>query len=235
TVHQVGDSNGWTIMSVNYERWASSRTFHVGDSLFFKYNKDFHDVTEVSHNDFKLCEPSKPLTRYETGSDTVILTKPGLQHFICGFPSHCDMGQKLQIHVLPASLGPVAAPNTIMGLLIVALSLFGFVRATSIYEVGDSNGWTTTVGFDYYKTWSSSKTFYVGDVLIFQYNKTFHNLMEVSFQDFESCNPNSPLTTYQSQYEPVILNRTGHYYFICDVPGHCESGQKLDVLVMPAS
>ncbi|KAG7573179.1 Phytocyanin domain [Arabidopsis suecica] len=125
--------------------------------------------------------------------------------------------------------------NTIMGLLIVALSLFSVVRATSIYEVGDSNGWTTTVGVDYYKTWSSSKTFYVGDVLIFQYNKTFHNLMEVSFQDFESCNPNSPLTTYQSQYEPVILNRTGHYYFICGVPGHCESGQKLDVLVMPAS
>ncbi|KAG7573178.1 Phytocyanin domain [Arabidopsis suecica] len=110
TVHQVGDSNGWTIMSVNYERWASSRTFHVGDSLVFKYNKDFHDVTEVTDNDFKQCEPSKPLTRYETGSDTVILTKPGLQHFICGFPSHCDMGQKLQIHVLPASLGPVAAP-----------------------------------------------------------------------------------------------------------------------------
>lgn len=125
--------------------------------------------------------------------------------------------------------------NTIMGLLIVALSLFGFVRATSLYEVGDSNGWTTTVGLDYYKTWSSSKTFYVGDVLIFQHNKTFHNVMEVSFQDFESCNPNSPLTTYHCQYEPVILNRTGHYYFICGVPGHCESGQKLDVLVMPAS
>ncbi|CAH8264150.1 unnamed protein product [Arabidopsis lyrata] len=111
TVHKVGDSDGWTIMSVNnYDEWSSSKTFQVEDSLVFKYNKDFHDVTEVTHNDFKLCEPSKPLTRYETGSDTIILTKPGLQHFICGFPGHCDMGQKLQIHVLPASLGPVAAP-----------------------------------------------------------------------------------------------------------------------------
>ncbi|XP_019093737.1 PREDICTED: mavicyanin-like [Camelina sativa] len=110
TVHKVGDSTGWTIMSVNYDAWASSRTFQVGDSLVFNYNKEFHDVTEVTHNDFKLCESTKPITRYQTGSDTIILTKPGLQHFICGSPSHCDLGQKLQIHVLPASLGPVAVP-----------------------------------------------------------------------------------------------------------------------------
>ncbi|EOA22162.1 hypothetical protein CARUB_v10002730mg [Capsella rubella] len=109
-VHKVGDSKGWTMIGVDYEAWASSRTFQVGDSLVFNYNKDFHDVTEVTHNDFKLCELSKPITRYETGSDTVTLTKPGLQHFICGFPGHCNLGQKLQIHVLPASLGPVAAP-----------------------------------------------------------------------------------------------------------------------------
>ncbi|XP_010513178.1 PREDICTED: mavicyanin-like [Camelina sativa] len=109
TVHKVGDSKGWTI-SVDYDAWASSKTFHVGDSLVFEYTKDFHDVTEVTHNDFKLCEASKPLSRYQTGSDTIALTKPGIQHFICGFPRHCNFGQKLQIHVLPASLGPVAAP-----------------------------------------------------------------------------------------------------------------------------
>ncbi|CAH2060059.1 unnamed protein product [Thlaspi arvense] len=110
TVHKVGDSSGWTIMGANYESWASSRTFQVGDSLVFEYNKDFHDVTQVSHNDFELCESSKPLAKYQTGSDTISLTKPGLQNFICGVPGHCDIGQKLQILVLPASLGPVAAP-----------------------------------------------------------------------------------------------------------------------------
>ncbi|CAG7880391.1 unnamed protein product [Brassica rapa] len=126
--------------------------------------------------------------------------------------------------------------NTIMTLLIVALSLIGLARSASFYEVGDTNGWTTKMGLDYYKTWSSSKTFYVGDSLIFQYNKDLHNVMEVSFKDYELCNPNSALATYHSEYEPVKLNRTGHYYFICGVPGHCECGQKLEVLVMaPAS
>ncbi|CAN6996876.1 unnamed protein product [Brassica rapa subsp. trilocularis] len=110
TVHNVGDSKGWTMMGVDYEAWASSRTFQVGDSLIFVYNKDYHDVNEVTPNNFQLCEPSNPLERYETGSDTVTLTNPGVHNFICGVPGHCDIGQKLQIVVLPASLGPVAAP-----------------------------------------------------------------------------------------------------------------------------
>ncbi|KFK31254.1 hypothetical protein AALP_AA6G088600 [Arabis alpina] len=110
TVHSVGDSSGWTIMDVDYKFWASSRTFQVGDSLVFNYNNDYHDVTEVTPNDFELCDPAKPLARYQTGSDIVSLTKPGYQQFICGVPGHCHMGQKLQILVQPASLGPVAAP-----------------------------------------------------------------------------------------------------------------------------
>uniref|UniRef100_A0A0D3BTA9 Phytocyanin domain-containing protein n=2 Tax=Brassica oleracea var. oleracea TaxID=109376 RepID=A0A0D3BTA9_BRAOL len=278
------------MMGVDYEAWASSRTFQVGDSLVFEYNKDYHNVNEITTNNFELCEPSNPLVRYETGSDTVTLTKPGVHNFICGVPSHCDIGQKLQIVVLPASLGPVAAPvprpvrspssfsspspslladspvnngpryqmgpapaphsaasdssakesaptmkTTIMSLLIVVLSLIGLAHAASFYEVGDFNGWTTKMGVAYYKTWSSSKTFHVGDALIFQYNKDIHNVIQVSFRDYESCNPNSALARYKSEYEPVKLNRTGHYYFICGFTGHCEAGQKLEVLVMPAS
>ncbi|ESQ51693.1 hypothetical protein EUTSA_v10017630mg [Eutrema salsugineum] len=110
TVHKVGDSKGWTMMDVDYKAWASSRTFKVGDSLVFKYNNEYHDVTQVTPHDFELCDPSKPLTRYQTGSDTVTLTKPGFHHFICGVPGHCDIGQKIDILVLPASLGSVAAP-----------------------------------------------------------------------------------------------------------------------------
>ncbi|CAF1921568.1 BnaA02g33490D [Brassica napus] len=77
TVHNVGDSSGWTMMGVNDKAWDSSRTFQVGESLVFEYNNGFHDVTEVTHNDLELCEPSKPLARYQTGSDTISLTKLG--------------------------------------------------------------------------------------------------------------------------------------------------------------
>ena len=46
TVHNVGDSKGWTMMGVDYEAWASSRTFQVRDSLIFENNKDYHDVRQ---------------------------------------------------------------------------------------------------------------------------------------------------------------------------------------------
>ncbi|XP_013616724.1 PREDICTED: mavicyanin-like [Brassica oleracea var. oleracea] len=85
TVHKVGDSSGWTMMGVDYQAWASSRTFQVGDSLVFEYNNEFHDVTEVTPHDFELCYSSNPLARYQTGSDTVTLTKPGFQHFILAY------------------------------------------------------------------------------------------------------------------------------------------------------
>ncbi|OMP05770.1 Cupredoxin [Corchorus olitorius] len=32
-VHKVGDSSGWTIGDIDYAQWASTTTFHVGDSL----------------------------------------------------------------------------------------------------------------------------------------------------------------------------------------------------------
>ncbi|KAG2332888.1 hypothetical protein Bca52824_004068 [Brassica carinata] len=128
--------------------------------------------------------------------------------------------------------------NTIMSLLIVALSLMGLARASSFYEVGDIRciyllihmyihicigsiyGSINTPSCVHFIPklmriqFNFVTTFYVGDSLIFQYNKDLHNLIEVSFKDYEL---------------------TGHYYFICGVPGHCECGQKLEVLVMPAS
>ncbi|KAG2285910.1 hypothetical protein Bca52824_045514 [Brassica carinata] len=90
------------MVSVNSEAWAAEnfsflKTFQVGDSLVFEYNNVFHDVIEVTHNDFELCQPSKPLAINQTGSDRISLTKPGYQNFICGVLGHCKIGQKLQI------------------------------------------------------------------------------------------------------------------------------------------
>ncbi|CAF1865061.1 unnamed protein product [Brassica oleracea] len=90
----------------------------VGDSLVSEYNKDYHDVTEATPNIFEQCEPSNnPLESYQTGSETVTLTKPRVQNFICGVPGPCDIGRKL---VLPTSLDrgaarfprPVGSPNS---------------------------------------------------------------------------------------------------------------------------
>lgn len=65
----------------------------------------------------------------------------------------------------------------------------------------------------------------------FKYNRQFHNVMEVSRQDFESCNSSSPILTYTTGYDSVELTAAGHHYFMCSIPGHCHAGQKLDIFV----
>ena len=55
--------------------------------------------------------------------------------------------------------------------------------------------------------------------------------MQVSREDFESCNVSSPMETYNTGRDFITLKRPGHYYYLCGVPGHCQAGQKLEVLV----
>ncbi|OMP06143.1 Plastocyanin-like protein [Corchorus olitorius] len=110
-VHKVGDSSGWTIMGdTDYTNWASARTFHVGDSLLFEYNSEFHDVVEVSHDDFQSCKGTSGIATYASGSDTITLERPGHYYFLCGVPGHCQIGQRVDILVQPAS--SINSPST---------------------------------------------------------------------------------------------------------------------------
>ncbi|KAM7250873.1 hypothetical protein ACFE04_022756 [Oxalis oulophora] len=116
---------------------------------------------------------------------------------------------------------------------IVMVSLFKVSVATD-YIVGDSEGWTSMGGVDY-KEWTFQKTFHVGDIIEFQYNNQFHNVKQVTEQDFLQCSPTSPISTYTTGSDKIVLEKPEHYYFLCGYPGHCEAGQKLDILVKPAS
>ncbi|XP_020553011.1 mavicyanin-like [Sesamum indicum] len=98
-VYKVGDSAGWTITGVDYEKWASAHTFKVGDTVDFKYDHQFHNVMEVSRQDFESCNSSSPILNYTTGHDSVKLTSGGHHYYLCGIPGHCAAGQKIDIFV----------------------------------------------------------------------------------------------------------------------------------------
>ncbi|GMJ10184.1 hypothetical protein like AT5G26330 [Hibiscus trionum] len=67
-VHKVGDSTGWTSLgNIDYLKWASAKTFYVGDSLFFEYNPQFHNVMQVTHNDYQSCNGTSVVASYTTG------------------------------------------------------------------------------------------------------------------------------------------------------------------------
>ncbi|XP_051141934.1 mavicyanin-like isoform X2 [Andrographis paniculata] len=108
--------------------------------------------------------------------------------------------------------------------------LFPFITQGSVYRVGDSPGWTIIGNVDYH-SWSSSKTFRVGDTLIFEYDPRFHNVLEVSRSDYHSCDSTAPIANYTSGNDTIVVRWPGHYYYVCGFVGHCQAGQKVDIRV----
>ncbi|GMI69953.1 hypothetical protein like AT5G26330 [Hibiscus trionum] len=117
--------------------------------------------------------------------------------------------------------------------LILMASLLQFSHA-SVYKVGDSAGWTTIGNIDY-KQWAATKTFKLGDIIIFEYNAQFHNVMRVTHSMYKACNTSAPLATYTTGNDSINITTKGHHFFFCGVPGHCQAGQKVDINVLRMS
>nr|GMD88320.1 mavicyanin-like [Ipomoea batatas] len=123
--------------------------------------------------------------------------------------------------------------NTI-GSVLVILMLWVPASMGAVYKVGDAAGWTTIGNVDY-KLWSATKTFQVGDVIVFEYNPQFHNVMQVTHPMYQTCNASSPIATHTTGNDSITINTHGHHFFLCGVPGHCQNGQKLDINVLRAA
>lgn len=107
---KVGDDSAWTI-GPNYVTWAANKELHPGDSLLFKYSNNFHDVLQVTKSDYDSCKTDSPLATYKSGNDIVSMSKPGSYYYLCGFPGHCQAGQKVAVVVLAATTPPHSAPS----------------------------------------------------------------------------------------------------------------------------
>ncbi|KAL9228745.1 hypothetical protein vseg_004293 [Gypsophila vaccaria] len=115
-----------------------------------------------------------------------------------------------------------------LGLLVLYLAI---PSIATVYTVGDSSGWT--LGVDY-GTWSASKTFVVGDSLVFNYGSG-HTVDEVKQNDYTTCTIGNPINTDNKGNTKILLQTPGPHYFICGVIGHCASGMKLSVNILASS
>ncbi|TVU10642.1 hypothetical protein EJB05_44247 [Eragrostis curvula] len=111
--YNVGEPSGSWDLRTNYGNWAASKRFHPGDQIVFKYSPQAHDVLEVNKAAYDSCNTDNAIATHTTGNDVINLDAPGTRYFICGFPSHCTGGMKLQIDVTAGatSPAPAGAPN----------------------------------------------------------------------------------------------------------------------------
>ncbi|KAM1057932.1 hypothetical protein ACFX15_030493 [Malus domestica] len=118
--------------------------------------------------------------------------------------------------------------------VVMVVALSGVCFGGTVYKVGDSHGWTAKDGFNY-KEWAASKTFYVGDTIVFEYNAKEHNVAQVTHGNFKACNSTDAITTTASGNDSIKLTKPEHLFYICGVPGHCQAGQKVDIRVVASS
>ncbi|KAG5009620.1 hypothetical protein AAZX31_07G109000 [Glycine max] len=105
--HEVGDTGGWAL-GVNYNTWASGKTFRIGDNLVFKYDST-HQVDEVDESGYNSCSSSNIIKNYKDGNTKIELTSTGKRYFLCPISGHCAGGMKLQINVVAGT--PPTTPS----------------------------------------------------------------------------------------------------------------------------
>ncbi|KAK2999580.1 hypothetical protein RJ639_024328 [Escallonia herrerae] len=116
---QVGGEKGWVKPAGNktksYNAWAAGNRFRVGDTLLFKSKKD--SVLVVHSADYKSCNLSNPISKFQGGGAVFQLDRPGFFYFVSGQPGHCNSGQKLIIRVMHHSgiEPPASAPSPTAG------------------------------------------------------------------------------------------------------------------------
>ncbi|WOL11895.1 basic blue protein-like isoform X2 [Canna indica] len=107
--------------------------------------------------------------------------------------------------------------------LLLCLLIHAEIADAATYVVGDSRGWTfNTAG------WTRGKRFRAGDVLVFNYSPSAHNVVAVSAAGYNGCTAPRGSRVYKSGKDRITLAR-GTNYFICSFAGHCQSGMKIAV------
>lgn len=71
--------------------------------------------------------------------------------------------------------------------------------------------------------------------VVFNFTTSQHTVAKVSKADYDSCNPNNPISIQTNGPATVTLNETGAQYYICTVSTHCSFGQKLAINVSAAT
>uniref|UniRef100_A0A0E0AEG0 Phytocyanin domain-containing protein n=1 Tax=Oryza glumipatula TaxID=40148 RepID=A0A0E0AEG0_9ORYZ len=130
---------------------------------------------------------------------------------------------------------PPSPPLQLVALLLLSLLLRSATAAE--YTVGDGP-WDTGTN---YATWSDKHAFLAGDILVFQYVRSQHNVLQVTEATYRSCDTGGGgvagvIKSYDTGYDRVQLTEpNATYWFICDFPGHCLGGMRLAVKVAAAA
>ncbi|KAI3767002.1 hypothetical protein L2E82_17083 [Cichorium intybus] len=100
------------------------------------------------------------------------------------------------------------------------------------FQVNGDKGWVIPPNNDtnIYNRWASKNRFKINDTLHFAYKKD--SVLVVSKEEHEKCKSSHPIFFSNNGDTTFGMDRSGYFYFISGVSGHCERGLKMIVKVL---
>ncbi|KAI3882867.1 hypothetical protein MKW92_034973 [Papaver armeniacum] len=118
--------------------------------------------------------------------------------------------------------------------LFVFLLQLLLVQSSADFEAGDDKGWVVpdskNANGDKYNQWASKNRFQINDTIHFKYKKD--SVLVVTDSEYEKCRSAHPIFFSNNGDTIYKLERSGLFYFISGVAGHCERGQKMIIKVL---
>ncbi|KAL5774966.1 hypothetical protein ACOSP7_012523 [Xanthoceras sorbifolium] len=126
----------------------------------------------------------------------------------------------------------MVSSRPLIPILALLFVLFTFSEAKEILVGGHEDSWKIPPSADALNKWAASIRFKVGDFLIWKYDGKSDSVLEVTKEDYESCKTSKPVKEFKEGNTKFELDHPGPFYFISGAEGHCQKGQKVEVVVM---
>ncbi|PRQ53477.1 putative cupredoxin [Rosa chinensis] len=117
---------------------------------------------------------------------------------------------------------------TVTVMVVVVVGFLTTSAAAKLHKVGDEQGWNPNVN---YTQWSADKEFYVGEWLIFNFDKRYYTALEVNETSFDSCNDKVFITNITRGGRDVFELKEARPYYFLSSGGYCYHGMKLALVV----
>ncbi|XP_060209328.1 early nodulin-like protein 2 [Lycium barbarum] len=83
-----------------------------------------------------------------------------------------------------------------------------------------------------YNSLSQRLRFQINDSVLFKYKQGGDSVLEVSKDDYDKCNTNSPIKKMEDGNSMFTFDRSGPFYFISGNKDSCNKGQKIQIVVI---
>ncbi|CAN8284086.1 unnamed protein product [Cochlearia groenlandica] len=126
----------------------------------------------------------------------------------------------------------MASSISILPLMFLLFATFYHIGEATRFLVGGSDdAWKNAVTSpnNTLDHWSSASRFKVSDTLVFNFDVKDW-VLEVSKENYVSCNTTKPMEEYKDPKFEVKLNTSGPHYYISGT--HCPKGQKITIVVL---